>query len=75
MVFWGTSDNNGKNGNKGHRWNWGKYTTTLIHDFEDVLAALIALKNNKNDAFIDQCRIAESNNSEKPHTPQTDQSL
>ena len=71
LVFWGTSDNNSKNGNKGHRWNWGKYTTTLIHDFEDVLAALIALKNNENDAFIDQCRIAESNNSEKPHTPQT----
>lgn len=42
-----------------------------MNDFENVLAALIALKNNENDVFINQCRMAENNNSEMPHTPQT----
>lgn len=50
LVFWGTSKNS-RDGNKGHRWNWGKYTTTLMNDFENVLAALIDLKNNENDVF------------------------
>ena len=43
IVFWGTAEENQKNG-KGYRWEWGKsYTTKLMNDFEDVLAALIAL--------------------------------
>lgn len=42
LVFWGTAEENQK-GNKGYRWGWdNSYTTTLMNDFEDVLAALIA---------------------------------
>lgn len=41
-VFYGTADNtNGWKDQKGKRWNYGKaFTTTLIDDFNDVLAAL-----------------------------------
>ena len=68
IVFWGTAEENQKNG-KGYRWEWGKsYTTKLMNDFEDVLAALIALKNNENDNFVNQCKKAEETNNEKPHT-------
>lgn len=71
IVFWGTAEENQKNG-KGYRWEWGKsYTTKLMNDFEDVLAALIALKNNENDNFVNQCKKAEETNNEKPHTPVT----
>lgn len=26
-----------RNQNKGYRWNWGKYTTTMVDDFDAVL--------------------------------------
>lgn len=57
-VFYGTDNDHGKS-QKGHRWNWGDYTTNLINDFEDVLAAMLAKKNNENDYFVLQCRKAE----------------
>ena len=48
IVFYGT-ENQAYWHNKGYRWDWGNaYTTALIDDFENVLAALIALKNNEN---------------------------
>lgn len=57
---------------KGQHWNYGKaLTTTLIDDFNDVLAALIALKNKDNEKFVHDCKIAESEGTEKPHTPLT----
>ena len=31
-----------------------------MNDFEDVLAALIALKNNENDNFVNQCKRRKS---------------
>lgn len=34
----------GVDDSKGHRWKWGKYTTTLTNDFDAVLSALIAKK-------------------------------
>ncbi len=72
LVLFGTDDKKRVERNdKDFRWEWGKYTTKLLDDFENVLAALIALKNNENDVFINQCRMAENNNSEMPHTPQT----
>ena len=72
-VFYGTADNtNGWKAKKGQRWNYGKaLTTTLIDDFNDVLAALIALKNKDNEKFVHDCKIAESEGTEKPHTPPT----
>lgn len=67
-VFWG-SDSGSKD--KGRRWGWDSYTTKLIDDFEDVLAALIALKNNQNDEYVERCKEAESLGIEKPNTPVT----
>lgn len=69
-VFWGTDEKSGI-GNKDYRWEWGKYTTKLMDDFENVLAALIALKNNENDDFVSVCKMAEKANTEKPQTPVT----
>jgi len=71
FVFWGTDEISGRNG-KGYRWEWGnKYTTKLMDDFENVLAALIALKNNENEAFVAECKDAEREHRQKPQTPIT----
>ena len=69
FVFYG-SDN--KDANKGVRWNYGhSYTTQMMNDFENVLAALIALKNNENDNYVQKCKEAEIKNEMKPKTPTT----
>lgn len=42
---------------KNNRWNWGKsFTTQLLNDYENVLAALIAKKNQQHDEFIKWCK-------------------
>lgn len=72
FVFYGTDDKDTiKRNDKSFRWAWGKYTTKLVDDFENVLAALIALKNNENDLFVKQCREAEERNISKPCVPIT----
>lgn len=69
QVFYG---DNSPNQNKGSRWNYGRsYTTQLVNDFDDVLSAMIALRNNANDKFVFECRKAEDENRIKPHTPHT----
>ena len=72
FVFYGT-DNKGyvERKDKAYRWEWGKYTTKLVDDFENVLAALIALKNNENELFVKRCREAEERNISKPGVPIT----
>jgi predicted ATPase len=58
--------------NKDVRWDWGKnYTTKLIDDFDDTLAALIALHNNANDRYARDCEDHELRGEEKPHTQKT----
>ena len=72
FAFYGTDDKDTiKRKDKGNRWAWGKYTTKLVDDFENVLAALIALKHNANDLFVKQCREAEERNLSKPCVPIT----
>lgn len=68
LVFYGSID---KNTSKDQRWGWGNYTTKMMDDFENVLAALIALKNNENDSFVEACKKAEKENKDKPQTPIT----
>ena len=69
LVFYGSDE---KDASKRYRWNWGKsYTTKMMDDFENVLAALIALKNNENDSFVEACKKAEEENRNKPQTPIT----
>lgn len=73
MVFYGTEDSSsGWRAKKGQRWNYGKsYTTAMMSDFEDVLAALIALTNVRNAEFVDECKKCEADHRNKPHTPHT----
>lgn len=70
FLFYGTDDK-GQQASKPFRWNWGRsYTTQLIDDFNYVLAALIALKNNENDQFIRAYKLAFSTES-RPEPPNT----
>ncbi|MDO5544761.1 MAG: DUF4435 domain-containing protein [Eubacteriales bacterium] len=70
-VFWGT-DAPGHDMRKNSRWNWGhSYTTTLLNDFEDVLAALLAMQNNENDRFVKAFRASVESNSPIPDVPIT----
>ena len=69
-VLYGTNDK-ANQASKGYRWGWGKeYTTKLINDFDDVLAALIALQNNVNAEFVEQCKRIQ-NKSDRPDPPDT----
>ena len=72
-IIYGTDDENTiKRHDKGFRWDWGKSKTTkLIDDFDDVLAALIAMYNNETSAYFKNCQDAEKNNFVKPNTPLT----
>lgn len=68
VIYGGSRNKENKNG----RWNWGEcYTTKLLDDFDDVLAALIAQVNLENQRFIDECRHAESISAERPPLPKT----
>jgi len=65
LVFYGTTDKASRGG-KGHRWDWGKYTTKLMDDFENVLAALLALNNNEIGEFYTECKNAEEEKRKNP---------
>ncbi|MDU1591968.1 MAG: DUF4435 domain-containing protein [Streptococcus anginosus] len=72
-IIYGTDDEDAvKRRDKGFRWNWGKSKTTkLIDDFDDVLAALIAMYHNETSEYLKNCKNAEKNNLVKPKTPLT----
>lgn len=70
LVFYGSNEKS-HHKTKSQRWNWGKsYTTKLMDDFDNVLAALIALKNNDNDRYVKECKAA-STRAERPDPPIT----
>lgn len=51
------------------RWNWSKsYTTTLLNDFDPVLAALIAKYGNEAQNYFEAARAAEKAGTDKPQT-------
>lgn len=66
-FFYG-SPNHNKNA---YRWGTNHYTTTLVNDYDFILAALLAMKNNENDEFIKKCKAAELENKSKPPVPET----
>ena len=69
-VLYGT-DEKSQQARKNYRWGFGKeYTTKLIDDFNDVLAALIALQNNQNTKYAEDCK-AIKNKTERPDPPDT----
>lgn len=69
LVLYGTDDKSQQKG-KCYRWKWGKsYTTKLMDDFDDVLAALIALRNKDNDEYVKKCKLLTK--AERPDPPET----
>ena len=61
-----------KEQSKRGRWGYDrKFTTTLLNDYENVLAALIAMKNNENDAFIKECKERDKLNQTYNKVPNT----
>ena len=75
LVMYGDDDTIYVSAKKKKTSRWGldsdHFTTILLNDFDNVLAALLALRNNENEGFVRQCRKAEENGTEKPNTPQT----
>lgn len=71
IVFWGAEIPMRLKSLKWGAFDNTHFTTTLINDFEAVLAALIALENKEKEQFFDLCRNAEKNHQDKPETPIT----
>ena len=68
-VFYG---NNDKDHLKRARWGYdGSYAIHLIDDFNNVLAALIALKNNEVSRFHSECKSAGLDKNNWPNPPKT----
>lgn len=71
LVFYGTNDNSSKR-EKGYRWGWGKeFTTKLLTDFENVLAALLAMESNENSRFVRAFKDAFESHAPIPNVPFT----
>lgn len=67
-VFYGSAEPSHQR-QKGVRWNWSKsYTTTLLNDFDPVLAALIAKYGNEAQNYFEAARAAEKAGTDKPQT-------
>lgn len=71
MLLYGNAGRDRKS--KGYRWGWSPedYTIRLLKDFDDTLAALIALHNDQNQKFVEECREQESHGGQPPHTRKT----
>ena len=69
LVLYGRGDS--KDVSKNIRWNRGHYTTKLIDDFDNVLSALIAKKNNEIDQFAKSCKSAGPDKINWPDVPKT----
>lgn len=54
----------------GYKWDWGKQTTRLINDYENVLSAVFARITNEQKEYFDKCRECEIQQKQKPDTPQ-----
>lgn len=68
LLLYGSTDaNNGK----GQRWNWGRTTTTLLNDYEDILSIFIAKNNNQNDLFVKKCKERDIDGQAYPKVPKT----
>lgn len=61
-----------KRDDRHHKWDWNKRNTTkLIEDFDATLAAIIAVKNDQVDAYIEAYKKAEREGKSKPTLPRT----
>ena len=73
IVFYGVGDpNSSLRNNKSLRWDYGRgYTTKMLEDFEDVLAALLAMESNENATFIKALKVATNAHTQTPDIPVT----
>lgn len=70
LMFYGSTEKFYQPG-KNLRWGNGNYTTKLIDDFNDTLAALIALHNDDNEKYVKECRLCEMQGKALPNTRKT----
>lgn len=61
-----------KTAGKIHRWGNKQYTTKLLDDYEHVLSALIAKKNNSHDEFVTKFKELNEHDKAKCLAPHTD---
>ncbi|MCI6153831.1 MAG: hypothetical protein PUI84_06275 [Bacteroidales bacterium] len=50
---------------KDYKWKWGQPTSTLVNDYESVLAAVFARENRENKTYVEDCKQLEAEG--KPH--------
>ncbi len=50
------------------RWENGKFTTTVLRDFDSALSLLFAKKASQDKKYVDSCKKAEREGHEKPNT-------
>jgi len=67
LLWYGIDNEQHISQDKGHRWNWGKHTTTMVTDYNTVLSALIAKQNLQNERYLEECRQRDREG--KPHDP------
>ena len=64
-----------KSHNHDKRWGWDgekyNYTTSLLNDYEHILSALVAKKNNQHDTFIKECKDKEAQSQQHNKVPET----
>lgn len=53
--------------NKQQRWNYGKFTTSMVNDYNTVLSAVLAKRNLQNDQYLKECKQRDIEG--KPHDP------
>jgi hypothetical protein len=57
---------------KGYRWDWGKYTTKMLNDYDSVLSTLFAKQSKLHDDFIVECKIKEQQGISHDNAPFSD---
>lgn len=73
FVFYGANfANDDARKNKIQRYHGTEPSTiNMLDDFDNVLAALIALRHNEVETFFEACKKSEENGSTRPATPET----
>lgn len=69
-LFWGDAKN--KQNNKAQRWNYGKFTTSLLNDYDKMLSTLFAKQNKINNDFAMECKRKDIDGQPYNKVPETE---